>query len=334
MSQDLRIAVAGATGALGKEVLTVLASTSWAPETVTPLASERTTVSFIEYNDRQIAVDDLGFEALEDMDVVFLAVPEHVALEAGERAAEGGAFVVDCSGAFSDDPMVPMVVPWVNPERLAEPAPKGIFSMPLPEVTLMGPILSALGRAGILGEVDATIMVPASARGRGGVDELSKQVIALFSANSPPRKVFPDGLAFDLIPAIGMVGDNGWTDREALISRQVSQILGIEIPVRVTLVGVPVFSGMSVNLSIRTPRATPPDLVERVLTDAGLVKPEMAGIRYLPRPRRVDGQPFVNVGRIREFPTGGGLQIFAAFDNLRGTATAAVAIAGAMLKTR
>ncbi|TNE84370.1 MAG: hypothetical protein EP330_29585 [Deltaproteobacteria bacterium] len=331
MSQ-LRVGVAGATGALGKEILSVLQAAPWKPDTIVPLASERTTVPFVEYNDHQVAVDDLGFEAVEDLDLLFLALPPDIARETGERAVAEGVLTVDCTGAFENDPDVPLIVPWVNPELLAEPAPKGLISLPAPEATLIGPILSALGRAGIVGEVEATVLVPASLAGRDGIDELSKQVVALFSGGTPPRKVFPDGLAFDLLPAIGGIGADGWTDRETRVATQLQRLLGAEIPVHVTLVGVPVFSGMTVNLSIRTSRLTAPDLVERVLTDAGMIAPETSGQRYLPRPRRVEGQPFVHIGRVRQTPHG--LQIWAGLDNLRGTATAAVAVAGAMLRQR
>ena len=131
-----------------------------------------------------------------------------------------------------------------------------------------------------------------------------------------------------------MTEDDGWTDREHRIEAQLQRLLGAQIPVRATLVGVPVFSGMSVNLSIRTSRTTPPDLVERLLTDAGMIAPEASGTRYLPRPRRVEAQPFVHIGRIRSDAERGGLHLWAGMDNLRGTATAAVAIAGAMLRQR
>lgn len=330
----LRVGVAGATGAIGREILKVLSAAPWSPDEIVPLASDRTSVSFVEYKDGQIAVDQLSDQAIEDLDLLFLAVPMDIAYKTGLLAIDEGISVVDVTGVFCDDPEVPVVVPWINPEILAEPPPKGVFALPLPEVGLVGPILAALSRASIVGEVEATILVPASLSGRDGIEELSKQVVALFSAGSPSRKIFPDGLAFDLIPAVGAIEDDGWTEREKLVSRQLSQILATEVPIRVTLVTIPVFSGMSVNLSIRTARTITPDLVNRVLADAGMVTPEVSGTRYLPRPRRVEAQPFVHVGRIRSFPQGNGIQIWAAFDNLRGTATSAVAVAGAMVRGR
>lgn len=333
MAQHLRVGVAGATGALGKEILTVLEAAPYKPETLVPLASERTTVPFVEFNEQHVAVDDLGFEAIEDLDLLFLAVPPDVARETGERAVSEGVLTIDCTGAFAADPDVPLVVPWVNPEALSEPSPNGLIALPCPEATLMGPILSALGRAGILGEVEATVFVPASLSGRAGIDELSKQVVSLFSGGTPPRKVFPDGLAFDLLPAIGMQLEDGWTDREKMVAAHIQRLLGVELPIHVTLVGVPVFSGMNANITLRTSRAAPADLVERLLKDSGMVLPEASGARYLPRPRRTEGQPFVHVGRIRSDDRGR-LTLWAGLDNLRGTATAAVAVGGAMLRHR
>jgi aspartate-semialdehyde dehydrogenase len=329
---ERRVGVAGATGALGKEILAVLEIAPWRPESVVPLASERTTVPFVEYRGKQLAVDDLAFEAIEDLDLLFLAVPTDVAREVGERAIAEGVLVVDCTGAFAADEDVPLVSPWVNPELLGEPPPVGMIALPTAESALLGPALAALARAGIHGEVEATLMVPASIRGRSGIDELSKQVVALFSGGTPPRKAFPDGLAFDLLPAIGPVGPEGWTEREQRVTVELQRMLGAEIPIHVTVVGVPVFSGMTANVTIRTPRGSSPDLLERILTDAGLVAPEAPGARFLPRPRRVEGKPFAHVGRIRQ--TEQGIHLWLGLDNLRGTATAAVAVAAALLRHR
>ena len=177
-------------------------------------------------------------------------------------------------------------------------------------------------------------MLPASLQGRDGMDELSKQVVALFSSGTPPRKVFPDGLAFDLLPAVGEIGEDGWTSREVMVREQVRRMLGVQWPMHITLVGVPVFSGISAQISIRSGRQIPPDLAERVLADAGVVFPDTAGARYLPRPRRVEGQPFVHVARTRSADEGGSLHLWAGLDNLRGAATAAVAVGGALLRHR
>lgn len=177
-------------------------------------------------------------------------------------------------------------------------------------------------------------MLPASLKGRDGMDELSKQVVALFSSGTPPRKVFPDGLAFDLLPAVGEPGEDGWTSREIRVREQLRRMLGVQWPMHITLVGVPVFSGISAQISIRSARQVPADLAERVLADAGVVFPETSGVRYLPRPRRVEGQPFVHAARTRNSEDGSSLHVWAGLDNLRGAATAAVAVGGALLRHR
>lgn len=328
----LKIGIAGATGALGKEILEVLDEAPWRPDKVVPLASAASEVPFVEYGGEQVAVDDLQGEALDDLDALILAVPAAVALEAGERAIAEGVLVIDCSGAFADRPDVPIVVPWVNPEVLQELPLAGVLSIPGAAALLLSGALGPLRRAGIEGPVEATVLLPASVRGRAGMEELSAQVIALFNQGTPPRKVFAHGLAFDLLPQVGEVGPEGWTDQEARVEAELRRLLGTDVPIDVTLVGVPLFSGVSAEIHLRAQRHAPLDLLERVLQDGGAVLPKAPGSRYLPRPRRVEGHPFVHVGRIRPDRTGNGFHLWASMDNLRGAAATAVATTGAVLK--
>jgi aspartate-semialdehyde dehydrogenase len=180
--------------------------------------------------------------------------------------------------------------------------------------------------------VHATALVPASREGKAGIEELSRQVVTLFNQGNPPRKVFPHGLAFDLIPATASPVDTGWTAQEEQISAQIARLAPSSMPHDVTLVQVPVFSGLSVHLSLQMQRPPMIELVLRILAEGGVRVPEAAGVRYLPRPRRVEGHPFAHVGRVRVGRDGHTLHLWAAMDNLRTTATAAVAAAAALLQ--
>ncbi len=326
------IGVAGATGALGKEIVAVLDEAPWRPAHIIPLASASTAVSFVDYGKSRVAVDDLADQAMEDLDALILAVPSDVAEAAGERAIAEGIPVIDASGLFAATGRGPLVVPWVNPEALAELPPEGVLSLPGPAALLIASVLAPLRRAGVAGEVEATVLLPASVWGRAGIDELSAQVVALFNSGTPARKVFPDGLAFDLLPQIGSLDESGWTLEERKTTLEVARLLGGSLPVTVTEVAVPVFTGISATIRIRTAQQLDPALVERILADGGVQLPKAPGVRYLPRPRRVDGKAFVQVGRIRRDPGGTGLHLWASLDNLRGTAAAAVAATGALLK--
>src|SRR5690606_29009568 len=125
-------------------------------------------------------------------------------------------------------------------------AARGVLALPRPEAILLGSVLGPLHRAGLSGPTTATVLVPASLQGRDGIDELSRQVVAMFNQGTPPRKVFPHGLAFDLLPRIGAPdpsseGGAGWTLREREVADQAARLVGLEQDVAATLVGVPVF---------------------------------------------------------------------------------------------
>ncbi|MCB9688499.1 MAG: hypothetical protein H6735_25910 [Alphaproteobacteria bacterium] len=330
MATDLRVAVVGATGALGGEIVKVLDAVRWRPSGILPLARPTTSTTHVEYGGESLPVDDLDADALEDADAVLVAVPPSAAGPAVEAAVRLGLPVVDASGASASDPQIPLVVPWVNPEALQE-VPQLAVAIPDAAATLLASVLGPLRRAGVDGELTATVFVPASTEGRAGIEELSRQVVALFNSQTPPRKVFREGLAFDLLPALGTVGESGWTDRERAVSEQVARLVGGGA-CDATLVGVPVFSGISAEIVVRTARPVPLELAQRILGDGGARLPEAAGPRYLPRPRRVEGHPFAHVGRIRHGAEGRSLHVWASMDNLRTTATAVVAAAGTLLR--
>ncbi|MEZ4236535.1 MAG: Asd/ArgC dimerization domain-containing protein [Myxococcota bacterium] len=332
MSSELRVAVAGATGALGGEILRVLDQVSWRPTEVSALARQTTATSHVDYGDDRLPVDVAERDTLQEVDVVFVATPREAGGPLVSAGAQAGALVVDCSGALAGDPAVPLVVPWVNPEALAGIA-AGVVAVPWPGATLLASALGPLRRAGVVGPTSATVLLPASAEGREGIEELSRQVVALFNSGTPPRKVFPDGLAFDLLPTAGEADESGWTELERRTVDETVRVAGIpEGLLDVTLIRVPVFSGCAAHVVVRPERPVPPELVLRILTDGGVRPPEAAGARYQPRPRRVEGKPFVHVGWIRPGADGRSLHLWVAMDNLRTTATAAVAAAGALLR--
>jgi len=328
--ENLRVGVAGATGALGKEIVALLDTAKWRPETVVPLASASTTVPFVDYGGERVAVDNLAGEALDNLDALILAVPSEVAVEAAARAAEEGTLVVDCAGAFLEDPEVPTCLPWVNPQALSEPL-RGIISIPSSPATLLASALGPLTRAGLEGPFNATVLLSASHWGRAGIDELSRQVVALFNAGTPPRKVFENGLAFDLLPQLGALDDGGWTADELRVVAELRQIIGVQTELDVTLVAAPVFSGVSASCEIRPGRHVPVELARQILSDGGVRIGEDDSARACPRPRRVEGQPFTHAGRIR-LDGSGNLHLWLSMDNLRATAAVAVSACGVLVR--
>ena len=324
------VGLAGATGALGKEILGMLDRAKWRPERVVAMASASTVTAFVQYGDESIPVEDAVHADVEDMDLVILAIPSEAARVIGERAVEAGIPVVDCSGVFVDDGDVPLEVPWVNPEALMQ-ANRGVICVPIAAATLLACALGPLRRAGLEGPVDATILLPASSSGRGGIDELSKQVVTLFNSGTPPRKVFRDGLAFDLIPQSGAAGEDGWTQFERTTAAQARLVSGWSEDVRVSQVIVPVFSGISAEVRLHSRRIAPVELIRQILVDGGVRVEADDNPRTLPRPRRTEGQPFPFVGRLRQDDRGT-IYLWMAMDNLSGTASVVIASAGALLR--
>lgn len=323
------IGVAGATGALGKEIVRALEAVPWEVDEVVPLARASSRTPFVTFRDAEIAVDDIGDEALERLDLLILALPADAAVEWGNRAIQVGTRVVDCSGGLAS-PTVPVGIPWVNPAQLLQGV-RGAVAMPSPETILAASVLAPLKRAGLDGTTEATFYVPASRVGKGGIEELSAQVVALFNAGTPPRKVFADGLAFDLLPTFGEPTAEGWTPGETRASNELGALLELDDVVTLR-VGVPVFSGLSVELRIEPNKRPVPELVRQILVDAGIQVPEPETARSVPRPRRVEQHPFPSAGRIRVDERGEVLRVWASMDNLRGSATVAVGLAGLLLR--
>ncbi|MEZ4320202.1 MAG: Asd/ArgC dimerization domain-containing protein [Myxococcota bacterium] len=322
------IGVAGATGALGREIIKALESVPYKPDEVVPLARASSKTPFVEFDGRDIAVDDIRDEVLDRLDLLFLALPPDAAMEWGTEAIRQGVAVVDLSGAMHGAG-VPMGIPWVNPEALAS-APGRALCVPCPEAVLAASVLGPLDRAGLAGPSEATFFVPASMSGRDAIQELSAQVVALFNAGTPPRKIFRDGLAFDLLPSAGEPTGSGWTASEGRVADQVRALLDIDFTA--VRVGVPVFSGLSMELRIEPQKRPVVDLVGQILRDGGVELEDGDTARALPRPRRVEGRPFAQAGRIRVDQRGEVLRIWGAMDNLRASATVAVGLGGILLR--
>jgi aspartate-semialdehyde dehydrogenase len=325
------VGVAGATGALGGELVKVLDQVKWRPDSLMPLARATSSTQFLDYGEDRVAVDNLEDADFAAMNLVFVAVPREFAADVVDQAVANGVPVVDCSGASIEDPEVPLVVPSVNPEALSVESAHAVLAIPSAPTLLLAGAIGAFQNAGLAAQYDATVMVSASHWGRAGMDELSRQVVTLFNSGTPPRKVFPEGLAFDLLPEVGELGADGWSAVEAQVSMEMERLFG-DADVAATVVGVPLFSGIAATLHVRTKRSVPNELVIRLLADAGLQFGKVG--RPTPRPRRVEGEPLVHVGRIRQDPRGDGFHLVLAADNLRAAASVAVACGAALLDKR
>jgi aspartate-semialdehyde dehydrogenase len=196
---------------------------------------------------------------------------------------------------------------------------------------LLGPLRAHAGDLRCRGMV----MHSAALRGRGGVEELSNQVVSLFNSRTPQRKVFEHGLAFDLEPLVGQPGDSGWSDHELRISGQAATLLGLA-PDRLVLSAMigPWFNGIAFSLQLETDSGLDAARVASIFEAApSLALASGVSADELPRPRRVDGSPQLQVGRLRDDPSGGSVHLWAVADELRfGAAGNAVSLLAALLE--
>ena len=331
MELDWQVAgVAGATGSVGSELLKVLEGLAWGPPGVLPIARASSKQTSIEWKDQQVGVDVLDEADLESVDLLFVALPGPVSGDIIRRAVDADIWVVDLSGVAWRDEMGPLCVPWLQADRVPEAT--RVLCVPMAEALLVASVLEPLRRAGIIGSAHAHVLMPASSFGRQGVEELSQQVVALFNAQTPQRKIFPSGIAFDVDPSVSPSADDGWTEREHEVVEQVRGLCAApEMPLTVSLTQVPVFSGVSVECSIRMDRQVPLELLERVLRDGGVRWAVEGGQTPSARPRSVEGEPFAHGTRLRLNEEGDTLFVWASMDNLRTPAVAAAMCARLLL---
>ena len=331
MDLDWQVAgVAGATGAVGSELLTVLEGLAWGPPSVLPIARASSKQTSIEWSGQQVGVDVLGEADLETVDLLFVALPDHVSGEIIRAAVDLDIRVVDISGAAWRDALGPLCVPWLQADRV--PGDARVLCVPSAEALLVASVLEPLRRAGITGAAHAHVLMPASAHGRAAVEELSQQVVALFNAQTPKRKIFRTGLAFDVDPIVSTLRDDGWTEREHEVLEQVRGLCAApDMPISVSLTQIPIFSGVSVECSIQLDRQVPVELLERVLRDGGVRWATDGSDTPLARPRSVEGNPFAHGARLRLNASGDTLFVWASMDNLRTPAVAAAMCARLLL---
>lgn len=320
----MHVAVLGATGAVGRTMLRVLAERGFPAERLTVLASPRSAGSNVAWGGREWTVRAPAPGCFEGVDVALFSAGAARSREWAARAAAEGAVVVDNSSAWRTDPEVPLVVPEVNATAAAH-RPKGIVANPNCSTIQMVIALAALHRAAGLQRVIATTFQSASGAGEAGRAALRAELGGGVAEASP----FPRVLAGNVIPQIGATDAGGWTEEERKMVHETRKILQLpDLPVSATCVRVPVEVGHAVQLAVETERALS-------LQQAAAALREFPGVRMAPEadgfptPREVAGGDEVFVGRLRADPyLPRVLHLWVVADNLRkGAATNAVQIA-------
>jgi aspartate-semialdehyde dehydrogenase len=330
----MKVAVVGATGAVGEAMLAVLAERRF-PADVVALASGRSAGDLVAFGDDELMVQDLaGFDPA-GVDIALFSAGGDVSKEHAPKFAAAGAVVIDNSSAFRRDPDVPLVVAEVNPEAL-EHRPKGIIANPNCSTMQMLVALAPLHRAAGIERINVATYQSVSGTGRRALEELGRQTAGLLNFQSVEPDVYPVQIAFNVIPHGGEFLDNGYTSEEMKLVWETRKILGdASIAVNATVVRVPVFYGHSEAVSIETREALTADRARELLRQAPGVEvvDERVPGGYPTPVTHASGNDPVYVGRIREdLSHPRGLNLWIVADNLRkGAALNAVQIAELLL---
>jgi len=329
VADRIRVGVAGATGALGGEILALLGRRNSPVSEVVPMASAESDVHQVSFAGGSVTVQNLHAEAIARCDVVFFAVPREVAAALLPDTRDAGVPVIDLSGALG----APPVVAWVNREALEAFGETRAVACPPPAVTALATLLHPLGGGARRLRCRGLVLHPASVRGRAGVEELSRQVVALFNNRTPPQSVFPHGLAFDVAP-LGAPGASGWSEVETATAAGIASLLGRDrADLAITEVVAPWFNGLCFSAHVVAEPGLGADRAADLLEGArGVILDRDPGAD-LPRPRGTDGRLGVHVSRPRDDPAGEGFHVWAAADALRWAAAGnAVAVMKALLE--
>jgi aspartate-semialdehyde dehydrogenase len=332
------VAVVGATGAVGEQLLDILKDRAFPVGKVYALASERSAGTTVKFGNRDLVVEDVaGFDFGKVQIGLFSPGAAVSALYAPKAAAEG-CVVIDNTSQFRQDPEVPLVIPEVNPDAIAGYTTRGIIANPncstIQMLVALKPIHDAVG----IERINVCTYQSVSGTGREAIEELGRQTAALLNFRDAEPKVYPKQIAFNVIPHIDAFQDNGYTREEMKMVWETRKILGDDsILVNPTAVRVPVFYGHSEAIHIETRRKISAEdaraLLERAPGVVVIDRHEDGG--YPTAVGDASGEDAVFVGRIREdISHPRGLNLWVVADNIRkGAALNAVQIAELLVRS-
>jgi aspartate-semialdehyde dehydrogenase len=325
-----RVAVVGATGSVGREMMVILEELQFPVDEIYAVASRKSIGMEVNFGDKVLYAQALDQFDFSKADIVLMSAGKKVSLEWSERIGKSGAVVIDNSSAWRMDPDVPLIVPEVNPEALSLLRRKNIIANPNCSTMQLVVALKPLHDVARIKRVVVSTYQSVSGAGKEGMDELWNQTKAVFVLGPSEPKKFPKQIAFNVIPFIGAFEDDGYTDEEAKMWNETHKILDPSIKLTVTCVRVPVFVGHSESVNIEFETPLDEDEARDILRNApGVVVIDKRDETGYITPKESQGEFGVYVSRIRNDPTiENGLNMWVVSDNLRkGAALNAVQIA-------
>lgn len=325
---DMQIAVVGASGLVGRQIVAALADREYDAAAVHLFSTERSNGEEVDFGDDVLTIETTTAESFRGMKAVILAVPANAARLLAQQAQQAGAWVVDCSGAFRLDPGVPLVVPGVNDGVLDTPFKGRVVALADAVTQALASALEPLRAKFGLAFADVTVMQGASSAGAAGVDRLSQQATDLMNGKEPTIEVFPHRLGFNIIPAIGELDARGFSQSEKNLMVETARLwAGPDLPVvTTTSMLVPTYHGTMLIVSAHLRRPVDADGVRAVLReDSDLKVIDSPTENVYPMPMLTTDDATVHVGRIRAL--GERVQLIIAVDNAHRMAARAIDVA-------
>ncbi len=334
--EKYNVVVAGATGAVGNEMISILEERNFPIGKLKLLASTRGAGTKIEFKGKEYTVEVMDEHSFEGMDIGLFSPGGSVSQKFAPIAAKAGCVVIDNTSAFRMDPDVPLVVPEVNPHAIANYHKKNIISNPNCSTIQMVVVLKPIHDVARIKRVVVSTYQSVSGTGKRAIKELEDQVLAIYNQQEIKWEVYPHQIAFNCLPHIDVFLDNGYSKEEMKMVNETKKIMEDDsIRVTATTVRVPVFYGHSESVNIETEKKITPQEVREILSKApGVVVVDNPAKAEYPLAIHAAGRDETFVGRIREdesIPNGINMWIVA--DNIRkGAALNAVQIAEILIE--
>jgi aspartate-semialdehyde dehydrogenase len=328
------VAVVGATGAVGNEMITTLEERDFPVKSLRLFASERSEGKILKFRNREVPVETLEENSFEGIDIALFSAGAERSKIWAPVAVRSGCVVIDNSSQWRMDPEVPLVVPEVNPDDLKWH--KGIIANPNCSTIQMVVVLKPIHDVAKIKRVVVTTFQSVSGTGQKAVDELLQQTTDLLNFREVTCNVYPYQIAFNVLPHIDKFLENDYTKEEMKMVNETRKILGDDsIRITATTVRVPVFRGHSESVNIETEKKLTANEVRAILSNApGIVVFDAPHKNIYPLPVDVAGKDEAYVGRIREDESiEKGINLWIVADNLRkGAALNAVQIAEKLIE--
>jgi len=325
----MRIAIAGATGAVGTDLIDLLERRNFPVSSLKLLASARSVGTKLTFKGQEITVEELTHDSFQDIDIAFFSAGGSRSLEFVPSAIKSGALVIDNSSAFRMDEGTPLVVPEVNPEAAFEH--KGLIANPNCTTIQMVVALNPLHQAAQINRVIVSTYQAVSGSGAKALDELKNQTRDFAAGEPLKHEIYPCPIAFNVIPQVDVFLDDGYTKEEMKMVHETRKIMSAPaMKITATCVRVPVFRAHSESINIETnSKLSPADAVTLLYKAPGVVVKNELNPGGYPVPAEVSGKFDTYVGRIREdISCENGLSFWVVADQLyKGAALNAIQIA-------